>query len=235
MDLKAAVRLRVIGLLVVGVSILLLWLPMMGNEKVAYSDAIASTLAIGVGLLLLAEVGPAIKTLKAGGMEVEFLDTVSGKFNALETRVAALELAARHPERSAMEVKKHKEAKPEALDRPITVRDDPQKGRFGGLEERDGFKVSAVFRNVTKSFVEVILQVEAPPAAGLKEADCVEFFLHDTFDPDVVPAIFQDGVAELSLIAYGGFTVGVWIGCSDVELELDLSKVRGAPRIIRDL
>lgn len=235
MDLKAAARLRLIGLLVVLVSMLLLWLPMMGNDKLNYSDAIASTIAIGIGLLLLAEIGPAIKTLKAGGIEVEFLDSVGDKFNSLESRLATLELAAKHPERSAAEIMKLHEARPEALSRPVTVQKDPQKGRWGGHAERDGFKLSATFRNVAKNFVEVILRVDAPPQAGLQQADCVEFYLHDTFDPEVVPAIFKDGAAELSLIVYGGFTVGVWIGCTRTELELDLSKIKGAPRIIRDL
>ena len=235
MDLKSAARLRVIGFLVVAIALALLWLPVMSDAKVTYNDAIASTLAIGIGLVLIAEVGPVIKTLKAGGVEIEFLDAVTGKFNVLEARLAALEMAARHPERSASDVKKLSAAKPPALKKKITVRDDPHKGRFGGEAERDGFKLSASFRNVAKNFVEIILTVEAPPDAKFQQADCVEFYLHDTFDPDVVPAVFEGGVAELSLIAYGGFTVGAWIGCSGVELELDLSKVRGAPRIIREL
>jgi hypothetical protein len=235
MDLKAAARLRLIGVLVVLVSILLLWLPMMGNDKLNYSDAIASTIAIGIGLLLLAEIGPAIKTLKAGGMEIEFLDSVTGKFNTLESRIAALELAAMHPDRSVAQTEAIKARRPKAIDRPITVRDDPQKGRWGGEAERDGYKLSATFRNAAKNFVEVMLRVDASKAAAAREADCVEFHLHDSFDPDVVPAVLKDGVAELSLLAYGGFTVGVWIGCTETELELDLAKVKGAPLIIRDL
>jgi hypothetical protein len=235
MDIKAAARLRLIGTLVVLAALLLLWLPMMSTAKLDYSDAIASTIAIGIGLLLLAEVGPAIRMLKAGGIEVEFLDSVTGKFNTLESRVATLELAAKHPERSAAETKELHAPRPKALDTPITVRDDPHKGRWGGEAERDGFKLSATFRNAAKNFVEVVLRVDAAHGAGVKDADCVEFHLHDTFDPEVVPALLKDGVAELSLIAYGGFTVGVWIGCTGTELELDLSKIKGAPRIIRDL
>src|SRR4051812_27507097 len=142
MDLKAAARLRLIGVLVVLAALMLLWLPMMSTTKLDYSDAIASTIAIGIALLLFAEIGPAVRSLKAGGIEVEFLDTVTGKFNAFETRVAALELAAKHPGRSAAETKELRAAKPPALDRPITFRDDPQKDRWGGQAERDGFTVS---------------------------------------------------------------------------------------------
>jgi hypothetical protein len=237
MNDQAAKRLRIIGFGVVLVCVLLLWLPMMVADKIKYDDAIASTLAIGIGLLLLSEIGPLIKTLKAGGIEVEFLDSTNDKFNALHARVARLEMQMLHPERDAgaaaamaIEV-----GPPPALLRPVTQRDDPQKGRWGGEAKRDGFRLSATFRNVTKSYVEVLLRIDAPPSSGLADAECVEFYLHDSFDPDVVPAVFHDHVAELSLLAYGGFTVGAWIGCRRIELELDLAKVRGAPRIIRDL
>ena len=233
MDLKAVTRLRLIGVFVLAVCGVLLFLPNMAPAK--YDDAIASTLAIGIGLLLLAEVGPAIKSFKAGGVEIELLDTVTGKFNTLEKRIAQLELGALHAAAPAGQALRHKKARPDALDRPITQRDDPHKGRFGGEAERGGFVLSASFRNATARYVEIILTVTAPKDSALQEAECVEFYLHDTFDPDVVPAVFVDGVAELTLLAYGGFTVGAWIGCNDIELELDLSKVRGAPRIIRDL
>jgi hypothetical protein len=237
-DLKAAIRLRAIGIGVLGICALLLLLPMMAATKINYDSAIASTLAIGIGLLLLAELGPFVKSLKAGGMEIEFLDTVTGKFNMLETRITALEIQARHGGAAAPQAlapAKKKKTRPDALGRKITERDDPQKGRFGGKATHDGFTLSATFRNVAKNYVEIVLKVTAPREAGMDQAECVEFYLHDSFDPDVVPAIFVDGVAELTLLAYGGFTVGAWIACKDVELELDLSKVRGAPRIIRDL
>jgi hypothetical protein len=236
MDLKAAARLRLIGLLVVLLMVMLLWLPMViGDKKLDYSDAIASTIAIGIGLLLLAEVGPAIKTLKAGGIEVEFLDTVTGKFNTLETRVAALELAAKHPGQPVERAKELHSKKPPALNQPITVKDDPQSGRWGGQSESDGFKLSATFRHSTKHFVEIVLRVDDSNPARAKPADGVEFYLHDSFNPDVVPVPLTDGFAELSLLAYGGFTVGVWIQATETQLELDLSKIKGAPIIIRDL
>jgi len=235
MDLRAANRLRLIGIFVLAICGLLLLVPSMGTAKIQYDDAIASTLAIGIGLLLVAEVGPAIKSFKAGGVEVELLDTVTGKFNTLEKRIAALEIGAR--QQGLTEGKAHHPAKdkPDALSRPVAERDDPHKGRFGGKAERDGFVLSGTFRNVAKSYVEIVLTVTAPHGAGMETAECVQFYLHDTFDPDVVPAIFVEGIAELTVLAYGGFTVGAWIACKDVELELDLSKVRGAPRIIRDL
>ena len=123
MDLKAVTRLRLIGIFVLAVCGVLLFLPNMAPAK--YDDAIASTLAIGIGLLLLAEVGPAIKSFKAGGVEIELLDTVTGKFNTLEKRIAQLELGALHAAAPAGQALRHKKARPDALDRPITQRDDP--------------------------------------------------------------------------------------------------------------
>jgi hypothetical protein len=238
MNDRAAKNLRYIGLGVVLVSILLLWLPVLVPEgvEVAYSDAIASTLAIGIGLLLLSEIGPMVKSLKAGGIEVEFLDSVNDKFNVLEGRIAKLEIAAVQTGRPdpGPDSRAAEKRSPPGLAQEGKYRDDPQKGRFGGEAERDGFKLSASFRNVTRNFVEIVLRVEAPRRTDMQDWECVEFYLHDSFEPDVVPAVFREGVAELSLLAYGGFTVGAWVACTGVELELDLSKIKGAPRMIRE-
>lgn len=237
MNDKAAKNLRYIGLGVVVVSIALLWLPVLMPEgiEIAYSDAIASTLALGIGLLLLAEIGPLVKTLKAGGIEIEFLDSVNDKFNSLDARVSKLELLTKEggPSPATRTARLAERKPPPALKLKSEYRDDPHKGRFGGKAEAGGYRVSASFRNSTQSFSEVVLRVEGH-SEMVKDVECVEFYLHDTFQPDVVPAVFHDHVAELSLLAHGGFTVGVWIPCDDVQLELDLSKVKGAPRLIRD-
>jgi len=46
-------------------------------------------------------------------------------------------------------------------------------------------------------------------------------------------AKFNDGHAELKVTAWGGFTVGLWLPIQQVELELDLAEVPGAPQNIR--
>jgi hypothetical protein len=239
MNETAARNLFRIGLAVVAACAVLMWLPVIlpAGTEIEFSDAIASTVAIGIGLILLSQVGPLIKSLKAGGIEIEFLDSMNDKFLTLEGKVAALELKLSQSEgrsEAAAPAKASARKPAPALKRPITERDDPQKGRFGGLAERDGFKLSASFRNATRNFVQIILRVETPESEELQELECVEFHLHDSFDPDVVPVIVHGNAAELSLLAYGGFTVGVWIPCANVELELDLSKVKGAPRMIRE-
>jgi hypothetical protein len=237
MDERASARLRVLGIVTLVICGTLLLLPHILATDIKYDDAIAGTLAIGIGLLLLAEIAPLVKSFKAGGVEVEFLDTVSGKFNALDARIAKLEIAAQSgvPQTKELMASAPVRARPPGLSTPPAHRDDPQWGRFGGASEREGFVLRAFFQNATKNFVEVVMIVDAPPGLVPDSEDVIEFYLHDTFDPDVVPAVFTEGKAELRVIAYGGFTVGAWIAHRGLSLELDLSKVRGAPRMIREL
>ena len=116
-----------------------------------------------------------------------------------------------------------------ALSRPVTVADDPQKGRFGRRSSRGGFALRATFNSRSKTWtrIELIVTGDAP------DGTLVQFYLHDSFKPVKEEAKFRDGRAQITVTSYGGFTVGAWIGSRAVELELDLSKIRGAPLIIR--
>lgn len=120
-----------------------------------------------------------------------------------------------------------------ALERPITHEDDPHKGRFGGRAARNGFRLQAHFGRALGDWVQVNLKVVAP--STINPARAVELFLHDTFDPDQLTIEFVDGAATYSVLAWGGFTVGAWIEEHNVELELDLSLIKRAPRAVREL
>lgn len=235
MDFTSARRLRWLGFLVVAGSLALLWLPKFAGEKVEYSDAVAGTLAIGLGLLLIAELGPIIKSFKAGGLEFEFVDSVQGKFNGLESRVAELEVAAK-AWRTTPGVKplRAEELKAPAEDLPEQFDDDPWRGRFGGKPSDRGFTLAATFRNVSRSTVEIVLNVIAAAGTNIADGEKVVFYLHDTFNPDKVTALFHGGTAELTVMSYGGFTVGAWIPSVPVELELNLARAKDAPRIVRE-
>ena len=125
------------------------------------------------------------------------------------------------------------EKNPPALARPITVPDDPNKGRFGGRSEAGGYKVSASFREIMSgSLAEISLIVSAESEKPLQGP--VEFFLHPTFPRTRVRVPVEGGLATLKLTAYGGFTVGVWIPEAQVELELDLAAIPNAPAVIRN-
>ncbi|MGL3111667.1 pYEATS domain-containing protein [Bradyrhizobium sp. BR 1432] len=125
-------------------------------------------------------------------------------------------------------------AEPPALHRPITRFDDPQKGRFGGQSEKDGFALRASFAETNDpKWVQINLVVTAAPGEP-QTATEAEFFLHDTFRRERVKAPFRQGEAHLPLRAFGGFTVGVWIASHQVELELDLAELPDAPTIVKE-
>ncbi|MGX0960205.1 hypothetical protein AB7M63_000654 [Bradyrhizobium japonicum] len=125
-------------------------------------------------------------------------------------------------------------AEPPALRRAITHFDDPQKGRFGGQPERDGFELTASFEETNDpKWVQINLLVTAQPGPP-QTATEAEFFLHDTFRRERIKSPFQQGEAHLPLRAFGGFTVGVWIASHQIELELDLAELPDAPTIVKE-
>jgi hypothetical protein len=108
---------------------------------------------------------------------------------------------------------------------------DPNKGRFGGLSERDGFRIEADFKMTnSKNWASIFLRVSGPAPDG----ETAVVYLHPSFTPIRKEIQFDGGEARLKRTAWGGFTVGVWIPHAKVELELDLGLVHDAPRIIRE-
>lgn len=199
-----------------------------------YQDSLAASLAFGIGLLLLAEIAPIVHSFKAGGFEITL---VNNKFSELETRLAELELKLARAEASlapgAMPAESAALKKAPALERKLKRRNDQWKGRFGGKSESGGFKLSADFGEPSNGVVQIFLKVSGP--SERQDFDCVEFYLHQTFNPDVLPSVYHGGEARLTLLARGGFTIGAWIPCRQVELELDLSELSYAPRIVKEL
>jgi hypothetical protein len=121
---------------------------------------------------------------------------------------------------------------PPALGRMILFTDDPNKGRFGGRRSRGGFELRAEFKPASnKNWIRITLTVAT--SRELSKDAVVEFFLHDSFRPSRVQAIFRNGAARQAVTSWGGFTVGAWIPSEKVELELDLAREPGAPKIIR--
>lgn len=63
----------------------------------------------------------------------------------------------------------------------------------------------------------------------------VRFLLHATFPSPELTVNPVDGLATLHTLAYGRFTVAARVEGTKRPLELDLSRIGGAPRIIRDV
>ncbi len=108
-----------------------------------------------------------------------------------------------------------------ALQRPVLVKDDANKGRFGGAASRAGYTLSATFVETKRSTqVEILLLVCADRSLPPSYSDAVEFFLHSSFNPSRLKVKFRGHKASLTVRAGGGFTVGAWLPERRVELEV---------------
>jgi hypothetical protein len=115
--------------------------------------------------------------------------------------------------------------------RPVDP-EDPNKGRFGGKSSVAGWTLTAeVEKTEDPDWWEVILKVTAPKSSVNGN---VRFHLHPTFDRETETIRLKDGVAVLERYAYGAFTVGVEVIDKEIKLELDLAKLRRAPRKFRE-
>ena len=122
---------------------------------------------------------------------------------------------------------------------PVTVKNDPQKNRFGGKSvNRDRALKATVTPSGTPDFYDVTIWVESiAPETNPLNSDVV-FYLHDSFSPSVYtisPPEFRDGKAiDDEIVAYGAFTVGAITDNGRTLLELDLSEVKGGPKEFKD-
>ncbi len=235
MGKHTSVRLRLIGLLLIIVSVAAIWASGTSTEKLDIADFLTTAVMLGIGLLVLSEIAPYLSSFKAGDVEMTFANITSNKFVELEARVAKLEQNS--PNNAGVVADPAMEARKQApaLERAKTAKDDQWKGRFGGLAERDGFRLRAEFGKQTSHIADIQMIVETTDGAALSQDAVAEFFIHETFSKDKIVAGFVNGRAELSVIAWGGFTVGVWIPVTGTELELDLSELKNAPTFVRDL
>ncbi|MBS1913516.1 MAG: hypothetical protein JST22_16130 [Bacteroidetes bacterium] len=116
---------------------------------------------------------------------------------------------------------------------------DPAKGRFGGLADRDGWRIGATVTPVdsSRTFFRVTLEVTASDEAQVM-SNQVAIHLHPTFKPDVVTAeLGPDRTLAYTFQSLGAFTVGVEANNGKTLLELDLADpalVPNAPQEFRE-
>lgn len=126
------------------------------------------------------------------------------------------------------------EPMPKSKVKPKHDPDDPQKGKWGGEPKSASRELSASVRETgTADLFRVYLRLskttkDAPPIVGP-----VRFHLHPTFRQQVVTVPTDGEQADLVLIAWGAFTVGVESDNGTTRLELDLSKLPGAPELFK--
>ena len=140
--------------------------------------------------------------------------------NILATVTFELGLAGKKPDFKVKVQKLYKQ-------KDITVSDDLQKGRWGGLSEKNGVSIkSSVTRSKIPGLYKVVLTVSSTSKSPL--GDEVAFFLHDSFREEIKYEPVVKGKAQIELTAYEAFTVGVYTE-DGTELELDLNDVPNYP------
>ncbi len=117
------------------------------------------------------------------------------------------------------------------FNRKVNYKNDIQKDRWGGKYEDGNYKLSAFVNQDSKDAELFNLNIRVDRLKD-DQAQNLAFFLHDTFNPKVIFKSFDGNTAYLNIKAYGAFTIGV-LTDSNVELELDLAKLEGAPELFR--
>jgi len=115
--------------------------------------------------------------------------------------------------------------------------DDPWRNQFGKASSSGTRRLRATVTPMSGRTdwysVRLIVESTSPRKAPLTGA--VQFYLHPTFanNQPVVP-VGSNGKAELTLVAWGAFTVGAIADSGATELELDLADLEDAPQEFRD-
>lgn len=97
---------------------------------------------------------------------------------------------------------------------------DPNKGKFGGSAERDGYVLKAINLRERSQWMQFDLIVQGRGRAKLRAP--VTFHFHPTFEEETENVLPSKGRAQTTIRAVGAFTVGAQV--EGTRLELDLSK-----------
>jgi len=121
---------------------------------------------------------------------------------------------------------------------PVLDTEDPQKGRWGGLDTRNGRRVQAILESVERNIFYFSVTVESIDNSELEPP--VIFHMHPTFPRSVVTIRRIVGGRQATLHewnAYGVFAIGVQVKDASgkwVALELDLAQLSGLPKRFLD-
>lgn len=112
---------------------------------------------------------------------------------------------------------------------------DTQKGKWGGHTEMNERKVQSTVRTTTFSdewFLVNLEVISTNPNKPLKGS--VVFHLHETFVPPDRIVNVRNGIADLQVVAWGAFTVGIECDNGETKLEIDLAELTDAPKLFRE-
>jgi hypothetical protein len=111
--------------------------------------------------------------------------------------------------------------------------EDPQKGKWGRSKSRNRRTLDATVQELPSSWFKVTLEVRSTDRKRPLTGEVV-FHLHPTFPKARRVVSAKDGVCTLEFECYGAFTVGAETDGGETHLELDLSKLKGAPQLFRE-
>lgn len=114
---------------------------------------------------------------------------------------------------------------------------DPQKGMWGGKSINNNRQIQATVSDRTLGLFHITLRVSStdPVNSPFEDGEVVLFALHDSFgDPPIRLSKIDNGIAELTLISYGSFTVGALTDEGKTELELDLAEIQGVSEYFKN-
>jgi len=108
----------------------------------------------------------------------------------------------------------------------IDNNNDPEKGKWGGKPVSNGRQLLATVTDslLVTSFFNIHLTVCSLDKNKPLEGEVV-FYLHPTFHNPVRKIKVKEGKAQLDLLSYGSFTVGVSCDDGNTLLELDLAEL----------
>ncbi|MDQ1089294.1 pYEATS domain-containing protein [Siphonobacter sp. SORGH_AS_1065] len=201
--------------------------------KDGYSQALLF-FALALGILLIIALLPRLQSIGFGGFSIS-LNLLKSDVENLKAQTNLLqEQSADTGGGGKVTIENIKEVKSKVLKNKIvdlkskTNPDDPQKGKWGGLPEVNGRKLSAIIQpSYIPSFYIVVLTVEATDKNNPLIGN-VQFHLHPSFKNQDPIISVVNGKAELRLNwVYGAFTVGAEADDSKTKLELDLTTVPG--------
>jgi ribosomal protein L31 len=113
------------------------------------------------------------------------------------------------------------------------VPEDPEKGKWGNAKRRSKRTIDAQVTEVNANWFRVTLKVRSTDERHPLTGDVV-FHLHPTFPKSRRVVTAEDNVCTLEFECYGAFTVGAEADGGQTHLELDLSKLKGAPQPFRE-
>jgi hypothetical protein len=116
-------------------------------------------------------------------------------------------------------------------DNPVPVSDpiDPQAGRWGGQRIKGNRELAATVEPLPNNLYKIKLLVKSTSSIDPLKGKVI-FHLHPTFANANPEAEVTDGIATLTLMAWGSFTVGAETDDKNIKLEYNLAGIPGVPQ-----